>query len=173
MVSIHGPLGYEPNTLTTAPLRCLRRRSCVCAPCTPPKALATIRNESLPPRARRITARGHIRTGNEQDDWEGVHTCDPHIVQRGVRSRAVAQCHKEASRGFEPRSLDSESRVLTVTPRGQVARNQFEEVAQRPNKRGRRLKQSKTWQDRTPRQRIQFLYLPFEELQLTIVNTCC
>ena len=22
MVSIHGPLGYEPNTLTTAPLRC-------------------------------------------------------------------------------------------------------------------------------------------------------
>ena len=27
---------------------------------------------------------------------------------------------KEASRGFEPRSLDSESRVLTVTPRGQM-----------------------------------------------------
>ena len=26
----------------------------------------------------------------------------------------------QASRGFEPRSLDSESRVLTVTPRGQV-----------------------------------------------------
>ena len=28
--------------------------------------------------------------------------------------------HKEASRGFEPRSLDSESRVLTVTPRGRL-----------------------------------------------------
>ena len=27
---------------------------------------------------------------------------------------------REASRGFEPRSLDSESRVLTVTPRGQM-----------------------------------------------------
>ena len=27
----------------------------------------------------------------------------------------------EASRGFEPRSLDSESRVLTVTPRGQLS----------------------------------------------------
>ena len=27
---------------------------------------------------------------------------------------------KEPSRGFEPRSLDSESRVLTVTPRGQL-----------------------------------------------------
>ena len=27
---------------------------------------------------------------------------------------------KETSRGFEPRSLDSESRVLTVTPRGQL-----------------------------------------------------
>ena len=26
----------------------------------------------------------------------------------------------KASRGFEPRSLDSESRVLTVTPRGQM-----------------------------------------------------
>ncbi len=25
MVSIHGPLGYEPNTLTTAPLRCGKR----------------------------------------------------------------------------------------------------------------------------------------------------
>ena len=27
---------------------------------------------------------------------------------------------KKASRGFEPRSLDSESRVLTVTPRGRL-----------------------------------------------------
>ena len=27
---------------------------------------------------------------------------------------------QKASRGFEPRSLDSESRVLAVTPRGQV-----------------------------------------------------
>ena len=27
---------------------------------------------------------------------------------------------RKASRGFEPRSLDSESRVLTVTPRGQL-----------------------------------------------------
>ena len=29
-------------------------------------------------------------------------------------------CVPKASRGFEPRSLDSESRVLTVTPRGQI-----------------------------------------------------
>ena len=28
---------------------------------------------------------------------------------------------EKASRGFEPRSLDSESRVLTVTPRGQLS----------------------------------------------------
>ena len=28
MVSIHGPLGYEPNTLTTAPLRCLQAGEC-------------------------------------------------------------------------------------------------------------------------------------------------
>ena len=31
---------------------------------------------------------------------------------------------KEASRGFEPRSLDSESRVLTVTPRGRLTHTQ-------------------------------------------------
>ena len=31
-------------------------------------------------------------------------------------------CDKEASRGFEPRSLDSGSRVLTVTPRGHMIR---------------------------------------------------
>ena len=36
--------------------------------------------------------------------------------KRGVARLTVA----EASRGFEPRSLDSESRVLTVTPRGRV-----------------------------------------------------
>ena len=30
------------------------------------------------------------------------------------------KCYAKASRGFEPRSLDSESRVLTVTPRGQI-----------------------------------------------------
>ena len=31
---------------------------------------------------------------------------------------SVGRSRKKASRGFEPRSLDSESRVLTVTPRG-------------------------------------------------------
>ena len=72
-----------------------------------------------------------------------MRTCDSHIVQRGVRSREVTQCHKEASRGFEPRSLDSESRVLTVTPRGQVARRRFAAFAQSPNKRERRKKQNK------------------------------
>ena len=30
------------------------------------------------------------------------------------------QSGRKASRGFEPRSLDSESRMLTVTPRGQM-----------------------------------------------------
>ena len=35
--------------------------------------------------------------------------------------RLAAICRRHnASRGFEPRSLDSESRVLTVTPRGQL-----------------------------------------------------
>ena len=34
--------------------------------------------------------------------------------------RMLIYMTRKASRGFEPRSLDSESRVLTVTPRGQV-----------------------------------------------------
>ena len=42
------------------------------------------------------------------------------IASRCGTCRA-GKTQKEASRGFEPRSLDSESRVLTVTPRGQVA----------------------------------------------------
>jgi hypothetical protein len=39
----------------------------------------------------------------------------------GARARIIG-CPKysKASCGFEPRSLDSESRVLTVTPRGQL-----------------------------------------------------
>ena len=36
------------------------------------------------------------------------------------RDELSAEVGVKASRGFEPRSLDSESRVLTVTPRGQV-----------------------------------------------------
>ena len=39
-----------------------------------------------------------------------------------MRWLGAATTHlQKASRGFEPRSLDSESRVLTVTPRGQVS----------------------------------------------------
>ena len=33
---------------------------------------------------------------------------------------SVFKIWRETSRGFEPRSLDSESRVLTVTPRGRL-----------------------------------------------------
>ena len=36
------------------------------------------------------------------------------------RDELSAEVGVKASRGFEPRSLDSESRVLTVTPRGQM-----------------------------------------------------
>ena len=51
---------------------------------------------------------------------------DPEDIWRSVKcSFRGAACrigivHEKASRGFEPRSLDSESRVLTVTPRGQM-----------------------------------------------------
>ena len=54
----------------------------------------------------------------------------PVSVQKGARFLADANCmsvtwevalsQQEVPRGFEPRSLDSESRVLTVTPRDQM-----------------------------------------------------
>ena len=43
-----------------------------------------------------------------------LHGC----VGSGWAGRPRGASGKEASRGFEPRSLDSESRVLTITPRG-------------------------------------------------------
>ena len=39
-----------------------------------------------------------------------------------MRSRLGRGDSQEVSRGLEPRSLDSESRVLTLTPRDQLAR---------------------------------------------------
>ena len=51
-------------------------------------------------------------------DWQHTPlTCDR---VRPLRDQTTQKAWQEASRGFEPRSLDSESRVLTVTPRGQV-----------------------------------------------------
>ena len=66
-------------------------------------------------------------TANEQTGGTG---CFPVVQPRQDQAQrcksksfhdgiAGAKCAK-ASRGFEPRSLDSESRVLTVTPRGQL-----------------------------------------------------
>ena len=42
-----------------------------------------------------------------------------HVMEAG-HSQPPRVAEQKASRGFEPRSLDSESRVLTVTPRGQM-----------------------------------------------------
>ena len=39
------------------------------------------------------------------------------LTMRVQRYIGVQENHHEVSRGFEPRSLDSESRVLTITPR--------------------------------------------------------
>ena len=41
---------------------------------------------------------------------------------------SVFKIWRETSRGFEPRSLDSESRVLTVTPRGRLRRQLWFQV---------------------------------------------
>ena len=45
----------------------------------------------------------------------------PHVIPaRPAKKVSTSESMAKASRGFEPRSLDSESRVLTVTPRGQL-----------------------------------------------------
>ena len=56
--------------------------------------------------------------------------CIPHTCAAAITIHIVSKTHRtcrhhvcgtqKVSRGFEPRSLDPESRVLTVTPRGQV-----------------------------------------------------
>ena len=48
------------------------------------------------------------------EDSLGLSPAHVHRLHYGLR-----ECHK-VSHGFEPRSLDSESRVLTVTPRDQL-----------------------------------------------------
>ena len=53
--------------------------------------------------------------GGDFGVWDGVCGARsvahrPHVLTRGTRTKP------KILRGFEPRSLDSESRVLTVTP---------------------------------------------------------
>jgi hypothetical protein len=56
---------------------------------------------------------------------DDMHTKAIRMCKTGYACEAMQKscCAHKASRGFEPRSLDSESRVLTVTPRGQVVIN--------------------------------------------------
>ena len=76
---------------------------------------------------RRLEERG---SESRAKAWRGAEARplgDPHprVAQPHTRTwveGGSAGPGAKASRGFEPRSLDSESRVLTVTPRGQVKR---------------------------------------------------
>ena len=50
-----------------------------------------------------------------------LQCCNAAMLRPGtLRDIAAASWRAQVSRGFEPRSLDSESRVLTVTPRDQL-----------------------------------------------------
>ena len=79
-----------------------------CAQCMQPTSPQAPRTgqPSIGPRARLLA-----RTAPSQDKRPLVRTW-------ALRDRKPHG--KEASRGFEPQSLDSGSRVLTVTPRGQL-----------------------------------------------------
>ena len=61
-----------------------------------------------------------LRAELKRDLW-GVHIRAWHqYTKEAGWKEGSAGPGAKASRGFEPRSLDSESRVLIVTPRGQV-----------------------------------------------------
>ena len=69
-----------------------------------------------------MAAKQHLRKSKTQQ------ADNPHHFRQNVSAVALpcligihyAGAHEEVPRGFEPRSLDSESRVLTVTPRDQM-----------------------------------------------------
>ena len=106
---------------------------------------AVLRPSSLPPDAERGRAhRKHDTVSERLRRWtrnplgSARRGSNPLGVVLSRRMQRRSSCfggvllqrnrseHK-ASRGFEPRSLDSESRVLTVTPRGRL-------VARRPRR---------------------------------------
>ena len=78
-----------------------------------------------PSRQREREGQGRRRRGKTEgsDTQQKNKTSDESLERRTSKIRNEeyrSSAGKEASRGFEPRSLDSESRVLTVTPRGQL-----------------------------------------------------
>ena len=61
-----------------------------------------------------------------QEISNNIHTAPENPCCAPIpRLHLITPQSQQASRGFEARSLDSESRVLTVTPRGQVSRTEF------------------------------------------------
>ena len=70
-----------------------------------------------------------INTPSETINFPKTSDCISEWLGIALRVASQSKCFgclviahgcAKASRGFEPRSLDSESRVLTVTPRGQM-----------------------------------------------------
>ena len=61
---------------------------------------------------------GRLRGTRQGNLQEGLKSLK--IPQEAVAQKSCAQEAKKVPRGFEPRSLDSESRALTVTPRDQL-----------------------------------------------------
>ena len=56
-----------------------------------------------------------------QEISNNIHTAPENPCCAPIpRLHLITPQSQQASRGFEPRLLDSESRVLTVTPRGQM-----------------------------------------------------
>ena len=122
------PLHHETNwSIFPAGLSRHSRQGCA----TPPvsgqhghvgaRAGVAFRELTIPPRGQLDSCRRRVTSKNG-----GPEGCGPPLKgaelrcrQRGRLAWTTTCATQQVSRGFEPRSLDSESRVLTVTPRGQ------------------------------------------------------
>ena len=69
---------------------------------------------------RRTHCFSNLNSGHFVSDIEARKQLPKKLIRLRRIFQPTPSGLRKASRGFEPRSLDSESRVLTVTPRGRV-----------------------------------------------------
>ena len=74
---------------------------------------------ALPTAGDGLRGREQLQWAEEEGEWDSGAESASLFLQTSYMVGRARRTGKEASRGFEPRLLDSGSRVLAVTPRGQ------------------------------------------------------